>query len=269
MFLYREGDPAGTYVIPQTSHAWLAWQVAEHWGNRLFARPAPRAETLAAILLHDGGWAEFDESPSLDDSGRPRTFDRMPVGEHLAIWRTSIVRAGQYSRYAGLLVASHFTAMAQRKLSDLLGRDDTESARLCQSFIAEMERYQKMWFEELAADGRYEPYLEGKEGHAVNARLLDTCDRISVYLCASLPSPFEVWAQNSGGDTEVITFETVDATTWRVHPWPLQGDRLRIHCEGRRLAATSFDDEAGFRDILSRAPTVRLVFTLLRSSAVG
>ncbi len=69
MFIYREGDPSGTYLIPQTSHAWLAWQVAEHWGNRNFARPAPRAETLAAVLLHDSGWTESDGAPLLDEGG--------------------------------------------------------------------------------------------------------------------------------------------------------------------------------------------------------
>ncbi len=268
MFVFREGNATGTYLIPQVSHAWLAWQVAEHWGNRMFARPSPRAETLAAILLHDGGWTDFDSAPSLDDRGRPRTFDRMPVSEHLAIWRTSIVRAAQYSRYAGLLVASHFTSMAERKLSDLLARNDMDGARVCQSFIAEMERHGISWSEELTHDPRYEPFLEGP-GRQVNSRLLDTCDRISVYLCASLPAPFEVWASNAAGDTEVITFETVDPTTWRVHPWPLQGDRLQIHCEGRRLAASTFADEPSFRETLNRAPTVRLVFTLLRSSSVG
>lgn len=268
MFLYREGDPAATCLISQTSHSWLAWQVAEHWGNRSFARPAPRAETLTAILLHDCGWTDFDEGPSLDEQGRPRTFDRMPAGDHLAIWRTSIVRAAQYSRYAGLLVAAHFTAMAERKLSDLLDRDDMDGARTAQSFIAEMERRQKAWAEELATDGRYAAFLDGP-GRAVNSRLLDSCDRISVYLCASLPAPFEVRAKNAAGDTEVITFESVDSTTWRVHPWPLQGDRLVVHCEGRRLAPSTYPDEQNFRDALRRAPTVRLVFTLLRTSAVG
>lgn len=268
MFLHREGDPAGTYLIPQTSHSWLAWQVAEHWGNRSFVRPAPRAETLAAVLLHDGGWSDSDSAPSLDEDGRPRTFDRLPATDHLGIWRTSTVRAAQYSRYSGLLVGGHFTSMAQRKLTDLLDRNDMDGARVAQAFVAEMERHEHTWIEELSRDARYQPYLEGP-GREVNARLLDTCDRISVYLCASLPAPFEVWAKNAAGETEVITFESVDPTTWRVHPWPLQGDRLQLHCEGRRLASGTFADEPVFRETLSRAPTVRLVFTLLRSSAVG
>jgi len=268
VFIHREGDPSGTYLIPQVSHAWLAWQVAQHWGNRSFARPAPLPETLAAVLLHDCGWGEYDESPTLDDQGRPRAFDRLPVAEHLAIWRTSVSRCAQYNRYAGLLVAAHFAGMAERKLGDLLDRDDTAGARLAQAFAAEMEGLERIWREDLEADARYHAYLAG-HGRMVNARLLDACDRISVYLCASLSSPFDVQGQSANGQTEVITFEKVDKTTWRVHPWPLQGERLRLQCEGRRLASSSFASLAEFQKTIVHAPTVRLVFTLLRASAVG
>jgi hypothetical protein len=268
VFIHREDDPSGSYLIPQVSHAWLAWQVAEHWGNRSFSRPAPRAETLAAILLHDGGWSESDAAPTLDDNGRPRTFDTMPAADHLAIWRQSVMRCAQYNRYAGLLTAAHFGAMAERKASDLLERGDTAGARTAQSFVAEMDRLERSWREKLGSDARYRPFLEGP-GREVNSRLLDTCDRTSVYLCASLPAPFEVWAQNAAGDTEVISFETVDATTWRVQPWPLEGERLTLQCEGRRLQSTNFASLEDFRETIARAPVVRLVFTLLRSSAVG
>lgn len=268
MFVYGQNDPSRSYLIPQVTHAWLAWQIAAHWGNRGFTRPSPRAETLAAIMLHDCGWSEHDASPELDGEGRPRTFDRMTVEDHLAIWRASVTRSAQYSRYAGLLVAAHFTAMAERKTADALDAGNTAGARLARSFTAEMERLQAAWVESLAIDPRYSQALEGR-GREVNARLLDTCDRISVYLCAALPSPFEVWAQNAAGDTEVISFETVDSTTWRVQPWPLQGERLQIHCEGRRLATTQFASDETFRAALQRAPVERLVFTLLRASAVG
>ena len=55
MFLFRSTEPAAVLAIPQASHAWLAWQVAQHWGNRRIARPTLRAEVLAAVMLHDSG----------------------------------------------------------------------------------------------------------------------------------------------------------------------------------------------------------------------
>ena len=69
MFLHRERESSGALLIPQSSHAWLAWQLASHWGNRRFVRPAPRAEVLAAVLLHDSGWTEFDTDPGIDSTG--------------------------------------------------------------------------------------------------------------------------------------------------------------------------------------------------------
>ena len=71
------------------------------------------------------------------------------------------------------------------------------------------------------------------------------------------------------GDTEVLSFEVVDATTWRVQPWPLAGERLTLQCEGRRIQTTTFSSPEDFQETMARAPIVRLVFTLLRSSAVG
>jgi hypothetical protein len=266
MFLHREHDPAGPLLIPQASHAWLAWQLAEHWGNRRFVRPAPRAEVLAAVLLHDSGWIEFDDDPGIDGDGRPATFDRMPAAEHLEIWRRSVGRVASSSRYAALLVAAHFTGLAERKAADLLERDDTTGARSAHAFRAEMERLQASWRESLRVDARYQPYLEGTAWDA-NSLVVEACDRVSVYLCAGLPSPFRVVAQSPSAEVETIGFEAVDESVWRVHPWPLEGERLRLQCEGRRLATSRFGSRDELRETLARAPVERVSFTLQRPSA--
>jgi len=266
MFLHRKHDPAGPLVISQGSHAWLAWQLAEHWGNRRFARPAPRSEVLAAVFLHDGGWTDFDTDPGIDDDGRPITFDRMPVAEHLEIWRRSVAGAASYSRYAGLLVAAHFCALVERKTAVLLERDDTPGARLAQAFRAEMERLQAAWREALMIDPRYQPYLEGA-GWEANSMLVEASDRVSVYLCGSLGSPQGVTAHSPSGEIQEIDFEDLGGLTWRVKPWPLEGDRLPLHCEGRRLATTTFSSREELREALARAPIERATFTLQRPSA--
>jgi len=266
MFLHREHDPNGPFAIPQTSHAWLAWQIAEHWGNRRFARAAPRAEVLAAAMLHDSGWVAFDVHPSVDETGRPRTFDRMEVTVHLDIWRDCVRRAGLHARYAGLLVASHFAGLAERKTQDLLDRGETDAARSVQVFRAEMERLQAGWEEELATDARYETCLRGT-GRAINAQILESVDRISVHLCANLGSPFRADGLSPAGDTLPIEFEAVDATTWRVSPWPLEGDRLRVQVEGRRLPRARFERDDVLHEALARARVSRLTFQLLRPSA--
>jgi hypothetical protein len=268
MFLYDTGDPARAIAIPQASHAWLAWQLAEHWGNRRFNRPLPRAEVLAGVMLHDSGWNEFDVAPGIDDQGRPRTFDCMTVGAHLEIWRKSVDRAAFVSRYAGLLVAHHFSQMAEIKSADLLRRGDTSSARLTESFRAEMDRREASWVEGLAVDPRYRDCLEGARRQS-NADILTLCDRISVYLCATLAPRFEIEAPQAEGGCSTVGLTALDQTHWRVEPWPMEGDRVRLQCEGRLLPRTRFESADEFHGALQRAPVERLSFTLLRSSALG
>lgn len=268
MLLHSTDDPERNLAIPQVSHAWLAWQLAERWGNRRFQRPLPRAEVLAAVMLHDSGWTEFDAAPDIDDDGRARTFDRMEVSVHLDIWRRSVDRAAQHSRYAGLLVAEHFCAMAETKTSDLLERGDTAAARLVESFRAEMDRRQASWVEVLEADARFQDCITGRRRQS-NAEILEVCDRVSVYLCAALANQFGVSAPLSGGGTEPIALTAVDRTHWLVEPWPMEGDRVRLQCEGRRITRTRFADPGELRQVLQRAPVERLGFTLMRASAVG
>lgn len=268
MFLHREHDPAGPFVISQVSHAWMAWQLASHWGNRRFPRPAPKAEVSAAVLLHDSGWTEFDAEPTVDGDGRPRTFDRMVPELHLDIWRGSINRTSQHSRYAGLLVAAHFRSLAERKVEDLLRRDDTAQARTVQRFLAEMERLEASWEEQLDVDPRYQRALRGA-GRVTNARLISACDTIAVVLCASMGLP--VTATVSGRDDQPVEVRLSDAGDGRcrLDPWPLEGDALTLHCEARRLRSNRFRHPAALREALQTAPVERLTFILERPSQSG
>jgi hypothetical protein len=266
MFLHREHDAAGPFVISQTAHAWMAWQVASHWGNRRFPRPAPLAEVLTAVLLHDGGWVDTDTEPVPDGDGRPRTFDTMPVPMHLEIWKRSVQAAAQYSRYAGLLVATHFRGLALRKSEDLLESDRTIDARAVNRFAAEMERLEASWLEHLASDPRYEHSLRGP-GRQVNARILAACDRLSVTLCGDLELPVRMPVVGRDNAEVAVTFSVTGERTYRLDPWPLMGDALTVHCEGRRLRRTSFRSPLELQTAVAAAPVERFTFTLQRPSA--
>lgn len=266
MFLYREDPSAAVYAIPQVSHAWLAWQLADHWGNRRFARPRPRAEVLAAILLHDSGWAEYDAAPVIDDDGRPRTFDRMEPVTHLEIWRKSVLHTAMHCRYAALLVAEHFAGFAAAKSADLLAAGDTAAARHAEAFRAEMERMQASWRETLGDDARYERCLD-EAGREASRTLLAACDAVSVRLCAGFREPFEVRAMSAAFTPSGVHLERTDRRTWCARPWPLEGDRVRLQVEARRLPAARFESTEALREAVAWAPVDRLTFTLLRPSA--
>lgn len=267
MFIYRDPGSEGATLIPQASHAWLAWQVAEHWGNRRISRPAPRAEVLAAVLLHDSGWTEFDRDPGLDPDGRPPAFDSMPVADHLAIWRESVNRAALHSRYAGLLVAAHFRRLAAFKSVDS-GAPERAGGRLVGEFCEAMAALEEGWVVALSDDPRAAPFVKPVPLRA-NQLLLAFCDRLSVHLCAGLAGDFSLPVAAADGSDTVVRVTPLGGGRWRLSPWPLEGAELRVHCEARRPGSTTFEDRETLRSALERAPVERLSFTLLRPSRAG
>jgi hypothetical protein len=129
-----------------------------------------------------------------------------------------------------------------------------------------MERLQEGWRESLAADARYNRHLDGV-AWTINTGLLEACDKLSVYLCASLGSPFQIIGLGPDGDPVEIEVSHVDGNRWKVQPWPLEGDRLKLQVEGRRLGSNRFDSSDDLRQAIARAPVERITFSLARPSA--
>jgi len=262
-------EASGSHLaISQLSHSWMAWQIARHWGNRRFARPAPLAEVLAAVLLHDSGWATFDGQPSLGPDGRPRTFDSMETAVHLEIWRQSVRLARQTSRYAGLLVADHHRMLAARKLRDLAGRGDRTGVEQTKAFDHEMAANVASLEAELTRDPRYEHALHGP-GRRTNALILAAADRLAVWLCAGLPFPIELPATRREGEDRSVAIRELEPGRLRLDPWPMEGSRITVHCEGARLTKTRFANAGELAEALAASSTERLSFQLLRASASG
>jgi hypothetical protein len=259
VFLHPGSDRDRPLAIPQVSHAFLAWQLASRWGNRSIRRPSPHAEVAAAVLLHDAGWLGPDRSPSVDGEGRPLTFDRVPPETRAGIWRASVATAGQHTRYAGLLVAAHFLALAAA---------GTSTDGHTRAMVADLERQRAAWLAELGDDPRYEHALDGP-GWEANHRLVEAADAVAVVLCGALGSRLEVVV--SGRDREEVRVELdeIEPRVWRVRPWPFEGDRVRVGCEGRRLPRARFGSGDELSRALDAAPGARLAFTLLRPSMVA
>lgn len=257
MFLFRETDPSGPWVISQNSHAWMAWQIARHWGNRGFPRASIRGETEAAVLLHDSGWTEYDRFPELDEDGRIRTFDRMRARAHLQLWRESVARAEDLSRYAANLVAAHFVRLSRRKSSDLIAAGDVVEARKVKAFEAEMEGLRAGWRESMIVDSRYAEALEGP-GFEINSMILSSCDRLAVFFCASMSGGFDIEALDAGGVKRKIRLRRRGPRSFSLSPWPFEGSRFKVHCDMKRLRSAMFRSREDCGRALNAAPVERL-----------
>ena len=58
------------------------------------------------MLLHDCGWTEFDDAPTLGDDGRPCVFDRMAIAEHLVFLNPALSERQQRRIAAAVLRSS-------------------------------------------------------------------------------------------------------------------------------------------------------------------
>ncbi len=236
--------------MAQSAHAFAAFQIAEHWGNRFTPRPAPRADVLAAVLLHDSGWDDH-EGPRVDGSGRPLAFDTIGYEEHETIWAASVERAGVYGRYARYLVSHHVAALAASDSS----ADHT-------AFLAAQRALHERLRLELEADPRYRAALAARTDE-VNRAVVSLADAIAVHLGLGVERDAVLEGLPRRAGSAPLALRRIGERTYRLHPWPLVGRRLDVTSEGRLLPAREFADEAAARAAWGQAPTVRLTWTLL------
>ncbi|MFH1176905.1 MAG: DUF3891 family protein [Acidobacteriota bacterium] len=243
--------PPGLAAISQSAHALLAFQLADHWGNRETPRPAPRAEVLAAVLLHDAGWDDAEDPPRLAPDGRPLAFDTFPGEEREALWTASIRTARARSRYAAYLVSHHVSLLAsdyaRQPHPGVLAREQARRERL----RAELER-----------EPAYSQLLE-TGADAVNRAVLRLCDGLAVHLARGADGRSELPGLHRRDGEVPIELRAVGERVYRLDPWPLIGRRLTVSAEARLLPSDRFPDETTLRAAWNAAPTVRLAWRLL------
>ncbi|TAM46674.1 MAG: DUF3891 family protein [Acidobacteria bacterium] len=244
----------GVVAIAQSAHAFLAFQIAEHWGNRLTPRPSPRAETLAAVLLHDAGW-DGREEPRLGGDGRPLAFDTLPEDEREAVWAAAVERAGVRGRYVAYLVSHHVSSLAA-----------FSPHHPHPEFLAAQEALRSRLRDDLAADPRYRAAL-APEADQTNRAVVRLADALAVHLALGMQGTTVLADLPRRGGLAPLSLKSVADRTYRVRPWPLVGRRLDLSAEGRLLPAGRFADEAALRAAWAAAPTVRLAWTLLATGA--
>ncbi len=249
MILHPCGD--GWVALPQSAHALISFQLADHWGNRTTPRPAPRAEVLAAVLLHDAGWDGREEPPRLAPSGKPVAFDSLPEGEHEEVWTACVERAATRGRYVAYLVSHHVSYLARTYSSspsaEFLAREEARRARLVAT---------------LATQPRYADLFR-TGGDSRNQAILRLTDALAVLLSVGAQGRVTLPGLPQRDGSVEVEMTHVRARTYRLRPWPLAGCRLTVHAEGVMLPQRVFLSEAQLLEAWRTAPPVSLTWTLL------
>jgi hypothetical protein len=239
----------GALAVGQLSHAWLAGQLARAWGNARFGVVQPREEIVLGAQQHDIGWALFDLDPAFNrESGLPRNFLELSVGEHLEIWRGAPERLLSQSAYAALVVSLH-----GRSLSELRALNAPEDAPALQKHIDEERDRQAQL---CAALGLSQAQASRTQ------RLMWTWDGLSLALCSAW-RPFIAREVPTAAGLIAVELRDREDGTSTLDPWPFGAKRVELRCEARRLGAR-YSDEAAMRRAFERAEPVTLTFALVR-----
>lgn len=125
-------------VVLQTDHADLSGAIASEWADR-----GPRHDAVVlAARRHDDGWAVWERSPLVDETGAPITFLDVDVRAHLAFYRAGIAAIADEDPYAGLLVSMHGAGIYRQRYGDDPGLRLSRAAEvqaLVDAFVAEQE----------------------------------------------------------------------------------------------------------------------------------
>lgn len=259
--LHRVHEGEGIVAISQPAHAWVADQIARNWGNEKFGEFQPAADVYIAAALHDIGYLDWEQNPTLNpESGLPYTFLELPTEARLAIWRKNIRNMMPYGRYPALLVSLHFTHLCEQHRKFNSPKD----FELEKKFLHEQEELQRALVTSLQNDFYYGPWASD-ENVERNARLVSVWDWISLSLCIGFEEERVIANVPSASGEMSLTMAIKDGHIVRFDPWPFRSEEpLQIVCEGLHLLKT-FTDEEKMREALRAASPVTVKFELVPS----
>lgn len=254
-------------LITQHDHALLAGELASHFGNVRFARPARAKSVLTAVAMHDCGWPLHDERPTLNPHHRPLDVFETPARIGVKVWSASASRAAEVDAYAGLLVSLHVLSLSL--LNESKNPHDVFAINKFQH--QEIERQESLRRSlGLRTDlplkfGLAQPGTEVTEDQiAFDLGLLQAMDMASLALCCK-QLPAKLLRQvliRPGGEAVELAFSRVDDQTVIASPWPFDVDEIAAQVPFRVVPDGAFTNDGDLRAALARAPIESLPVTL-------
>jgi hypothetical protein len=231
----------GWEIIMQRAHGLLAAQIAMHWRKK--DRPERWTETLIAIADHDDAQIELEADDLLTLQGGPVDFSMKKFEpEHCQrLHNFSISK----SRYIALLTSIHMV---------FLHKGEGESNPAVKSFLAEQEKLQKQWINELNITQKEIDRAYG---------LMEWCDAFSLLLAQHYVQPENRMIEVSQGpDNKQYKLMRNPNGSLTIKPWPFEEDSFSLNLESRTLTALQFNSCTQFKKELAEAEVVEKVWKL-------
>ncbi|MFO1021474.1 MAG: DUF3891 family protein [Planctomycetales bacterium] len=233
-------------IISQLEHARLAFDLAQWHSSG--QEEDPFGLWLEAVRHHDDGWREWEQAPDLNPEGEPRAFDEMRMEISTGIWERSIAICAERSAWGGLWVSRHFCFLAERVLAHL---PEGVSASAAQGFLEQQKREQAAWREELAGWPRDEHHRVEEWGY----RHLQLFDRLSLWVCLSVPGEERVLELPEGGELQLLR---TGKNVIEMSAGFLCDETVPFQVAAKRVRKDAFHDAASWNEAWKRAEGISL-----------
>ncbi len=162
-------------LVKQHDHGLVAGEIAAHINEPI----RPLAKTLYAISHHDIGWGELDRTIRWnEEKNRPYDFYDYPLLPKLEAYSKGIARVVANDPYAGFLCSKHYASF--------FTNEPDPAAR-------------KFREQELTRQHQLREYFTRteEENIAHNFRLLQFCDKLSLFICQNDPGENkDLWCED-------------------------------------------------------------------------
>jgi hypothetical protein len=192
-------------VVLQTDHAVLSGAFARAWSER---GRGHESLTIAAER-HDDGWAVWERSPRVEETGKPVNFLDVDVRSHLAFYRAGIAAVTEHDAHAGLLVSMHGAGIYRQRY----GLDPALKLTRAPEVQAEVDAFV----------AEQESKFGGAPGERLeDYALLQVYDRLSLYFCMR--------DVEAGESAEFQDYQLEPLAPWRVRlsPYPFDEEPARF-----------------------------------------
>jgi hypothetical protein len=257
------------FLIAQHDHAILSGQLAEHFGNARFARPAPWESVITAVRLHDCGWPLHDDEPTVNEQKFPLDVFESPRSITQKVWTASADRVAAIDAYAGLLVSLHSLSLSiLATSSDTHHREKFDALQLPERFEINKFQHREVERQEQLrrrlgfrtdmplTHGLAEPHASDEDDQLVfNFRLLQAMDLISLCLCCTEPPAHksqEVFTA-AGENSVHLKMDRGARGALLVDPWPFDIENITLTVPMRRIPGRRYRDQTDLRDTLALA----------------
>jgi hypothetical protein len=251
----------------------LAAAFAEHWGNRCFARPEPRANVLKGIAVHDDGWALRDAAPQITRQGKPSAFsvelvgkysafEEIDLADYLAVRDRAVRLVAESDPYAAMLVSMHtYNLLTERSDRSTIA---PEQLPLLDGFLVRQKALQEQLFWSIQEDSGLAAEEKSRDRIEDHFKLLQACDNLSLLSCVDYDKPATLLhaLRMKDGAATPVTVEPLGERHFRLSPYPLDVSPLTVEFPARHVLAKVFENSSALQSKFAVADVATLAVTI-------